>query len=110
MGKVINKLSKGKTGDHIPYRDSKLTRILQPALGGNSNTAIICTITQSTLHTEESLSTLQFACRAKEITNTVTVNEVLDNETMFKRLQLKGVFLKKEKFTFFINSFLFTSL
>jgi centromeric protein E len=44
LGNVIAKLSVGES-QHIPYRDSKLTRILEPALGGNSRTAIICTIT-----------------------------------------------------------------
>lgn len=45
LGNVINKLSEGgKQRGHIPYRDSKLTRILQPALGGNAKTSIICTV------------------------------------------------------------------
>ncbi len=62
-----------------------MTRILQPALGGNNLTAIICTITPSFIHQEESLSTLKFASRAKTIKNKPTVNEVLDNETMLQR-------------------------
>ncbi|KAF9591135.1 hypothetical protein IFM89_002090, partial [Coptis chinensis] len=47
LGTVIKKLSEGveSQGGHVPYRDSKLTRILQPSLGGNANTAIICNIT-----------------------------------------------------------------
>jgi centromeric protein E len=49
LGNVISKLSEGKAGQHIPYRDSKLTRILEPALGGNSRTAILCTITTAGL-------------------------------------------------------------
>ena len=61
---------------HIPYRNSKLTRILQPALGGNTRTAIICTITLADMHHEETMSTLAFASRAKRISNQVTVNEV----------------------------------
>jgi centromeric protein E len=63
---------------HIPYRNSKLTRILQPALGGNSRTVIICTVTPAEMHIEETLSTLAFASRAKKIANTVKVNEVCD--------------------------------
>jgi centromeric protein E len=49
LGNVISKLSEGKAGQHIPYRDSKLTRILEPALGGNSRTAILCTVTTAGL-------------------------------------------------------------
>ena len=60
LGVVINKLSEGveSKGGHIPYRDSKLTRILQPALGGNSKTAIVCAMTPAHSHCEESHSTL----------------------------------------------------
>ena len=56
-------------GGHIPYRDSKLTRILQPSLGGNAKTAIICNITPAAVHVDESHSTLRFACRAKRVVN-----------------------------------------
>jgi len=61
---------------HIPYRNSKLTRILEPALGGNSRTAVICTITPAAAFREESISTLKFANRAKQIKNKPIVNEV----------------------------------
>jgi hypothetical protein len=61
---------------HIPYRDSKLTRILQPALGGNSKTSIICTVTPASRFIEESISTLKFASRAKTIQNKPQLNEV----------------------------------
>ena len=62
-------------GGHIPYRDSKLTRILQPSLGGNAKTAIICAVTPAAVHADESHSTLRFACRAKRVVNNATVNE-----------------------------------
>ncbi len=65
-----------RAGAHIPYRDSKLTRILKPSLGGNAKTMIICTINPAARHTEESHRTLRFACRAKRVVNTVVVNEV----------------------------------
>ena len=81
---------------HIPYRDSKLTRILQPALGGNSRTAIICTITPAAIHCEETHSTLKFASRAKTITNKPQVNETLDDQTMLKRLQKEVTSLKNK--------------
>eukprot|EP00890_Picochlorum_soloecismus_P005045 jgi/Picsp_1/5541/NSC_02900-R1_protein len=87
LGTVINKLSEGAaaSGAHIPYRDSKLTRILQPSLGGNAKTAIICAITPASQHAEESHSTLRFACRAKRVVNIATVNEVLSDAAVLKR-------------------------
>ena len=62
---------------HIPYRDSKLTRILQSSLGGNARTGIVCTVTPAAQHVDETLSTLRFANRAKNITNRPQVNEVI---------------------------------
>ncbi|XP_016456492.1 kinesin-like protein KIN-7N isoform X2 [Nicotiana tabacum] len=86
LGNVINKLSEGvKLRVHIPYRDSKLTRILQPALGGNAITSIICTVAPEEIHVEESKGTLQFASRAKRITNCVQVNEILTDAALLKR-------------------------
>lgn len=67
--------SGGKRG-HIPYRDSKLTRILQSSLGGNARTAIICTISPSLSHVEQTRNTLTFANSAKEVINTARVNMV----------------------------------
>lgn len=72
-------------GGHIPYRDSKLTRILQPSLGGNAKTAIICNITPAAIHADESHSTLRFACRAKRVVNNAMVNEVLSDAAVLKR-------------------------
>ncbi|XP_026419411.1 kinesin-like protein KIN-7E [Papaver somniferum] len=66
LGTVIRKLSNGRNG-HVPYRDSKLTRILQPSLGGNERTAIICTISPARNHLEQSKNTLLFASCAKEV-------------------------------------------
>ncbi|KAI9142686.1 P-loop containing nucleoside triphosphate hydrolase protein [Paraphysoderma sedebokerense] len=76
LGTVIARLSEGGDGRHIPYRDSKLTRILQPSLGGNARTAIICTITPASNHLDDTLSTLKFASRAKTVKNKPTVFEV----------------------------------
>jgi len=67
LGNVINSLverSEGK-GRHIPYRDSKLTFILRDSLGGNSKTVIIANVSPSTVNLGETLSTLEFAKRAK---------------------------------------------
>uniref|UniRef100_A0A7N2M351 Kinesin-like protein n=1 Tax=Quercus lobata TaxID=97700 RepID=A0A7N2M351_QUELO len=87
LGTVIKKLSEGveSQGGHVPYRDSKLTRILQPALGGNSNTAIICNITLAQIHADETKSTLQFASRALRVTNCARVNEILTDAALLKR-------------------------
>jgi Kinesin motor domain len=77
LSNVINKLAEGKARwAHIPYRDSKLTRILQMALGGNSLTAIICTISPASINYYQTLSTLRFATRAKIVKNKPTVNEI----------------------------------
>lgn len=61
---VVSKLT-GPTGNHVPYRDSKLTRLLKPALSGKSRCAIVCTVSLSSL--EETNNTLHFATRAKKI-------------------------------------------
>lgn len=87
LGTVIKKLSEGaeSQGGHVPYRDSKLTRILQPALGGNANTAIICNITLAQIHADETKSSLQFASRALRVTNCAHVNEILTDAALLKR-------------------------
>lgn len=76
LGVVIQKLAEYGDSVYIPYRDSKLTRILQPALGGNSKTAIICTITPDEKFADLTHSTLKFANRAKNITCNAHINEV----------------------------------
>ncbi|XP_054794104.1 kinesin-like protein KIN-7N isoform X2 [Prosopis cineraria] len=97
LGNVINKLSEGsKQRGHIPYRDSKLTRILQPALGGNAKTSIICTIAPEEIHIEETKGTLQFASRATRITNCVQVNEILTDAALLKRQKLEIEELRKK--------------
>ncbi|KAJ9564807.1 hypothetical protein OSB04_000773 [Centaurea solstitialis] len=69
LGNVINALTSSQQGKayHIPYRDSKLTRILQDALGGSSQTALLCCCSPSICNLSESLSTLRFGARAKHI-------------------------------------------
>lgn len=69
LGNVINALTCGSPAkaNHIPYRDSKLTRILQDALGGSSRTALLCCCSPSPSNASESLSTLRFGARAKHI-------------------------------------------
>jgi kinesin family protein 5 len=72
LGMVINALTKG--AKHIPYRDSKLTRVLQESLGGNSLTNLIINCSPSMINQSESLSTLRFGQRAKLIKNKVVAN------------------------------------
>jgi Kinesin-like protein len=66
LGKVISALGKG-INNHVPYRDSKLTRLLQDSLGVNTRTILIATISPAPQYVEESISTLKFADRAKQI-------------------------------------------
>lgn len=73
LGLVIYSLTDGKS-THIPYRDSKLTRVLQDSLGGNSKTALIITCSPSLYNESETISTLRFGMRAKAIKNTPKIN------------------------------------
>ncbi|CCU80547.1 kinesin heavy chain [Blumeria hordei DH14] len=73
LGMVINNLTDGKSS-HIPYRDSKLTRILQESLGGNSRTTLIINCSPSSYNAEETLGTLRFGMRAKAIKNKAKIN------------------------------------
>ncbi|GMH33126.1 hypothetical protein BSKO_00960 [Bryopsis sp. KO-2023] len=93
LGIVINQLA--NKGEAISYRDSKLTRILQPSLGGNARTAILCNITPAECHVEESSNTLRFACRAKKVVNSCTLNEVLSDAALMKRQAKEIEQLKK---------------
>lgn len=76
LGMVINSLTDGKS-THIPYRDSKLTRILQESLGGNSRTTLIINCSPSSYNDQETLSTLRFGMRAKAIKNKAKINAEL---------------------------------
>ncbi|KAF7280374.1 hypothetical protein GWI33_006105 [Rhynchophorus ferrugineus] len=83
LGRVIQILAE-KNNKHVPYRDSKLTRILQDSLGGNTKTCIIATVSPSSSSYEETQSTLEYACRARDIRNTPTVNEKVTKTQMIK--------------------------
>mmetsp|Transcript_4010 Transcript_4010/g.10341 ORF Transcript_4010/g.10341 Transcript_4010/m.10341 type:complete len:700 (-) Transcript_4010:21-2120(-) len=73
LGNVINALT-DKKHTHVPYRDSKLTRVLQESLGGNAKTSLIITCSPSNFNEQETISTLRFGQRAKMIKNVVKVN------------------------------------
>ena len=92
LGQVISKLSEGNTR-HIPFRESKLTRILENSLGGNTKTAIICTVTPA--EEVQTKSTLDFAARAKTIVQHAHVNEILDEKAQMNRLRKEIADLKK---------------
>ena len=74
LGNVISALVESKTG-FIPYRDSKLTRLLQDSLGGNTKTVMIAACSPANYNYDETLSTLRYAKRAKSIKNKPRVNE-----------------------------------
>ena len=82
LAHVINKLAENNQGKkiHIPYRDSKLTRLLSQALGGNSLTTIICTVSPAALNYYQTLSTLRFAMRAKSVKLKLVSNEYVDDK------------------------------
>ncbi|KAE8656433.1 hypothetical protein F3Y22_tig00117000pilonHSYRG00047 [Hibiscus syriacus] len=86
---------KGRTG-HIPYRDSKLTHILQNALGGNARTAIICTMSPERVHVEQSRNTLLFANCAKQVRTSAQVNLVMSDKALVKQLKRELARLEKE--------------
>ncbi|KAJ1921509.1 hypothetical protein H4219_000546 [Mycoemilia scoparia] len=101
LGMVINALTDGKS-THIPYRDSKLTRILQESLGGNSRTTLVINCSPSSFNAEETMSTLRFGTRAKSIKNKAKVNQDLSPA------ELKNLLKKSNnrviKFQVYINA------
>ncbi|CAA7400629.1 unnamed protein product [Spirodela intermedia] len=92
LGNVINILAEvSQTGKqrHIPYRDSKLTFLLQESLGGNAKLAMICAISPSQSCKNESFSTLRFAQRAKAIKNKAIINEISQDDVHVLREQIR---------------------
>eukprot|EP00796_Vickermania_ingenoplastis_P010066 gene10066-7036_t len=110
LGNVIYKLTDGKSG-YVPYRDSKLTRILQESLGGNSITTLVCHCSIAMYNREETLSTLRFAQRAKRVRNKPQINKDLSAkelklqlvaaeqkiDTLEKKLRVKSELMAKQK-------------
>jgi hypothetical protein len=86
LGNCINILSQKKAsnqapvGQHIPYRDSKLTRILKDSLGGNTSTIMIACISANPFSIEETLTTLNYASRANGIQRKIIKNNIILNE------------------------------
>ncbi|KAJ3040382.1 kinesin motor protein cin8, partial [Rhizophlyctis rosea] len=111
LGRVINALV--DRSPHIPYRESKLTRLLQDSLGGRTKTCIIAAVSPAKCNLEESLSTLDYAYRAKNIRNKPEINQRMTKKALMKEYvaeiaQLKrdlaatreknGIFLSQETF------------
>ncbi|KAH8044795.1 hypothetical protein JL721_12754 [Aureococcus anophagefferens] len=112
LGRVINKLTEQANRDQrekrrehrrhggdeviIPYRESKLTRILKQSLGGNARTTILCTMTTAPVHLDESLSTLRFGQLCKLIKNAAQENVQMTDKMVAARLQQEVSDLKQE--------------
>jgi len=94
LGRVITALV--EKAPHVPYRESKLTRLLQDSLGGRTKTSIIATISSASGNFDETLSTLDYACRAKNITNYPKINEVLCRKAMLKEYTKEVERLKRD--------------
>ena len=94
LGNVINALVEGKS-KHIPYRDSKLTRLLEDSLGGSAKTAMITAIGPADYNYEETLSTLRYASRAKNIKNKPKINED-PKDALLREMQEEIAKLKQE--------------
>ncbi|CAJ0573656.1 unnamed protein product, partial [Mesorhabditis spiculigera] len=111
LGRCITSLT--TNAGHIPYRESKLTRLLQDSLGGSTVTTIIATISPSAANFEETLSTLEYASRAKNIRNHPEINEKMSRKAMLKEMsdvieklqrdlrnarEKNGIFLSEESY------------
>lgn len=94
LGRVINALV--DKGSHIPYRESKLTRLLQDSLGGRTKTCIIATLSPAKSNLEETISTLDYAFRAKNIRNKPQINQMVSKKTLFKEFTSEIEKLKME--------------
>lgn len=94
LGRVINALVEHSA--HVPYRDSKLTRILRDSLGGKTKTCIIATISPSAYCLEETLSTLDYASRAKNIKNKPEANQKVSKAVLLKDLYLEIERMKED--------------
>ncbi|XP_076652186.1 kinesin-like protein Klp61F [Halictus rubicundus] len=94
LGRVITALV--ERAPHIPYRESKLTRLLQESLGGRTKTSIIATISPACINHEETLSTLDYARRAKNITNRPEINKKLSKIEFLKQYTIEIERLRRD--------------
>lgn len=96
LGNVINALTDPKGTNHIPYRDSKLTRLLADSLGGNCKTTMVTMISPCHDFFSESLSSLLFSKRAKNIKNRPVVNQDLNHRALISQYEIELRNLKSE--------------
>lgn len=99
LGKVISQLSTRQTGTHISYRDSKLTRLLQDSLGGNAITYMIACVTPAEFHLSETLNTVQYALRARNIQSKPQIQQTsdeADKQAVIDRLRAEVSFLRDQ--------------
>ncbi|KAL0046102.1 hypothetical protein WJX82_002585 [Trebouxia sp. C0006] len=96
LGNVIRGLGDGRGRSHVPFRDSKLTRMLQASLGGNSRTAIICTISPAAGAADNTRVALHFANAAKRVTMQPHVNEVVNQKALLRKLRDEVALLRKQ--------------
>jgi len=94
LGRVITNLV--ERAPHIPYRESKLTRLLQDSLGGRTKTSIIATVSPATINLEETLSTLDYAYRARSILNRPEINARLSKEDLVKEYSTEMDRIKRD--------------
>lgn len=94
IGTLADNSAKSKT-DHVPYRNSKLTRLLQPHLMGNARISVICTINPTPAAVTETTSTLLFAQRIKKVQISAQKKEVVDRDALIERLRLEIEDLKR---------------
>ncbi|XP_033328960.2 kinesin-like protein Klp61F [Megalopta genalis] len=96
LGRVITALVENTP--HIPYRESKLTRLLQESLGGRTRTSIIATVSPASINLEETLSTLDYAHRAKNITNRPEINQKFSKKALLLEYTEEIEKLRKDLF------------
>lgn len=94
LGRVINALA-DKSG-HIPFRESKLTRLLQDSLGGNTKTALIATISPAKVTSEETCSTLEYASKAKNIKNKPQLGAFIMKDILVKNITMELAKIKSD--------------
>ncbi|KAJ1976618.1 Kinesin-like protein kip2 [Dimargaris xerosporica] len=95
LGTVIAKLTEDKV-THIPFRDSKLTRILQSSLSGHARVSVICTVSPAQINYEESINTLKFAARVKRVTTRAETYQVRDDKALLQKYRLEILELKNK--------------
>jgi len=96
LGNVIAALTDVKPRTHIPYRDSKLTRLLKDSLGGNCKTTMMMMVSPAPEAFSETASTLKFGMRAKRIKNDARINEDVDQRALLRKYEVELRKLKQE--------------